>query len=144
MGYRQEIENFYFCFNRTFMELKCTIARQEIVPDSVLIVPLWNWNVVWTSDKTSDSFVLIVPLWNWNHDQQQKRQPLRCVLIVPLWNWNCCLASSWPCCWGFNRTFMELKSKAGNDALCHGLVLIVPLWNWNKSVQWRTTVALKF
>ena len=53
---------------------------------------------------------------------------------------------------GFNRTFMELKSKEDNNAATVAPVLIVPLWNWNKlegsekQVAWgfnRTFMELK-
>ena len=98
----------------------------------VLIVPLWNWNIVITlipflltlsSNRTFMELkfiellaahtllvVLIVPLWNWNPRPYISPLILQFVLIVPLWNWNKVkeaeiaqyAASS-------NRTFMELK-----------------------------------
>ena len=98
----------------------------------VLIVPLWNWNVVIMS-KTSRGVVcfnrtfmelkfrsarrgagrhpvLIVPLWNWNVSTITTDIISSSVLIVPLWNWNC---------------------RAMGFYLLAVLVLIVPLWNWN-------------
>ena len=35
-------------FNRTFMELKCPKLISKILEIIVLIVPLWNWNIVST------------------------------------------------------------------------------------------------
>ena len=121
----------------------------------VLIVPLWNWNNLWSNKQGGSCLVLIVPLWNWNlrdvyfvmrsassNRTFMELKSLRyirtwagvAVLIVPLWNWNnfvrliimhLILRS--------NRTFMELKSdqvKLYGDKV---QVLIVPLWNWNLS-----------
>ena len=75
--------------------------------------------------------VLIVPLWNWNISNRQALQSRRDVLIVPLWNWNKILWSSFTSLSGSNRTFMELKLLAGMAEAAYSYVLIVPLWNWN-------------
>ena len=106
-----------FRFNRTFMELKFIHVRIRSRVVSVLIVPLWNWNIQGTTGEspcdcfnrtfmelkccianssTTDGTVLIVPLWNWN----TLRDPLKSAI------------------YGFNRTFMELKSRSCFHADC--------------------------
>ena len=80
--------------------------------------------------------VLIVPLWNWN--MVLRLQPLvaRLVLIVPLWNWNTIdvdriIRDET----GSNRTFMELKLVERVEKPWWQGVLIVPLWNWNSGQE---------
>ena len=107
---------------------------RHLTHESVLIVPLWNWNPCTTWVVSVVKIVLIVPLWNWNSkgDTQSHNQSVRfnCtfmelklfiniwaekalgVLIVPLWNWNI-IVMGWHGRWK--------------------LVLIVPLWNWNRN-----------
>ena len=126
-------------FNRTFMELKSWFGLAEQCEQTVLIVPLWNWNIrrCWT--MTSESMVLIVPLWNWNWCFTVQWERICLVLIVPLWNWN--LGLNVIFCFAIirsNRTFMELKWKSLNLAApSPNSVLIVPLWNWNTLIRWR-------
>ena len=52
--------------NCTFMELKLVNHAPLVEKQSVLIVPLWNWNLVCAQKGTQTIVVLIVPLWNWN------------------------------------------------------------------------------
>ena len=54
----------------------------------VLIVPLWNWNIIAYYDIFKNYYVLIVPLWNWNFLGYYDIFKNYYVLIVPLWNWN--------------------------------------------------------
>ena len=106
----------------------------------VLIVPLWNWNVVGSAGNKCAASVLIVPLWNWNKVNSGRYSSLARVLIVPLWNWNYVKhAGSDTKLDGSNRTFMELKCRRVNRKQVSSLVLIVPLWNWNLT---ETTVSV--
>ena len=76
----------------------------------VLIVPLWNWNVLLQPAGRNGPAVLIVPLWNWNDSRLQLEWFKPGVLIVPLWNWN--MRTEYPAyriTAGSNCTFMELK-----------------------------------
>ena len=97
--------------------------------------------------------VLIVPLWNWNIIKLFRIWWIKAVLIVPLWNWNPVGTSTFFQGLSFNRTFMELKysrraSIRGRQRSFNRTfmelklvwtgriaprldVLIVPLWNWN-------------
>ena len=99
------------CFNRTFMELKLRIDSLQNLYDAVLIVPLWNWNVISSIFILNPRNVLIVPLWNWNSIAISLQIEIMC----------------------FNRTFMELKLiyLIREDFWLY-VVLIVPLWNWNR------------
>ena len=65
------------------MFAKCGQDNKE----TVLIVPLWNWNVIGTVNNKLRFTVLIVPLWNWNAEGAAVGFTED----------------------GFNRTFMELK-----------------------------------
>ena len=91
------------------MELKYQKKHHWNHRQSVLIVPLWNWNSIAAYLDKRNNSVLIVPLWNWNNVQST--------------------------CWGsincFNRTFMELKYSTRSSQWFYFIVLIVPLWNWN-------------
>ena len=53
--------------------------------------------------------VLIVPLWNWNLLMRLPKIVQQHVLIVPLWNWNTREAPPLIIAERFNCTFMELK-----------------------------------
>ena len=48
------------------MELKWLSSEHMSMRQIVLIVPLWNWNIVTGSMLQKGGAVLIVPLWNWN------------------------------------------------------------------------------
>ena len=113
------------------MELKYFYRNEQWEDSKVLIVPLWNWNLV-IDEKTYNNLsfnctfmelkssssskaswtqqVLIVPLWNWNYGFYKNHKQLYQVLIVPLWNWNS-------------------EDREGKKTV--ETVLIVPLWNWN-------------
>ena len=71
--------------NRTFMELKSLINRFGILPEVVLIVPLWNRNALCVENlaRTSCSNRTFMELKYTN-----SLYPLSSgrVLIVPLWN----------------------------------------------------------
>mgnify|MGYP007010845778 CR=1 FL=1 len=95
--------------NCTFMELKYHLSYIGIDRWSVLIVPLWNWNLWFQSLLFYFFPVLIVPLWNWNLNL--------IVALIQNFSSNC--------------TFMELKFCRGNCNYKSTSVLIVPLWNWN-------------
>ena len=123
----------------------------------VLIVPLWNWNVI--NPKPSDiaASVLIVPLWNWNRMVKGCNNTWRDVLIVPSWNWNLnytlylifrelvLIVPYWNWNWrnilkkminsSFNCTIMELKYMIKESYTVKYRVLIVPSWNWNHRVH---------
>ena len=100
------------------MELKLVKALKGGFRGEVLIVPLWNWNLV----------TVIITVY------------LFCVLIVPLWNWNPVPCSSSPItCTSLNRTFMELKPVSAKFLGTGALVLIVPLWNWNKHIYFEVS-----
>ena len=43
-------------FNRTFMELKSILAQSDIKRRSVLIVPLWNWNMGIDKNLTPEEY----------------------------------------------------------------------------------------
>ncbi len=61
-------------FNRTFMELKSMQVHKALACETVLIVPLWNWNVVDSDQEFELHPVLIVPLWNWNSPAATERR----------------------------------------------------------------------
>ena len=120
------------CFTRTFMELKHLTRYRPIPQHTVLLVPLWNWNVrpvgpcapvlpfysylygIETEIPDDTEFwtkcVLLVPLWNWNYEQDKWLYYQDIVLLVPLWNWN----------------LIHIYDKDSKEN-----VLLVPLWNWN-------------
>ena len=116
------------------------MKRQEehrYTDGGVLIVPLWNWNVLSLLGNFQDREVLIVPLWNWNVRIYNKYLGDYVVLIVPLWNWNWIVISDFTFHVSFNRTFMELKFDIEKPLLNFKYVLIVPLWNWNWGSEGR-------
>ena len=112
------------------MELKSPMVEKSSTATPVLIVPLWNWNVIRghkclfgaSSNRTfmelkcskytelaAIKAVLIVPLWNWNATIHRRCSYGYEVLIVPLWNWNKKEKTIPHVLNGSNRTFMELK-----------------------------------
>ena len=95
--------------NRTFMELKLLSDNVVTYLFMVLIVPLWNWNILGLVRTQRFNSVLIVPLWNWNKTDRTGNDVRQPVLIVPLWNWNRNQRSEGISRLGSNRTFMELK-----------------------------------
>ena len=95
--------------NCTFMELKLGKGKSEKKQQYVLIVPLWNWNSLYSLKATEPLAVLIVPLWNWNHAEWWERRAGHLVLIVPLWNWNGADYRDHRFLRRSNCTFMELK-----------------------------------
>ena len=120
--------------NCTFMELKADTTHVQhggIV--SGLIVPLWNWKLIWCSVRKLLTWGLIVPLWNWKKGPKgELPSPLRlnCTFMelkeskeqietLTRYRLNC--------------TFMELKvtSRKALPIALNGL--IVPLWNWKYS-----------
>ena len=113
------------------MELKLWMILCVTLICTVLIVPLWNWNVAagrWSIGGEMGSNRTFMEL-KW---QCGKPCPLSSpVLIVPLWNWNVVIMSKTSRGVGSNRTFMELKSAAPPCSILRHGVLIVPLWNWN-------------
>ena len=125
--------------NRTFMELKyLTIHETRKLVCKVLIVPLWNWNLIDVGQRNALLDVLIVPLWNWNAFVGGKQVPDNLVLIVPLWNWNwAARPQRQPRKPRSNRTFMELKWLSPVVIMSKTSVLIVPLWNWNTCISER-------
>ena len=114
------------------MELKLNRVLRIQWIHSVLIVPLWNWNVVILQVLPPNWMVLIVPLWNWNTFEVKVLRFVYDVLIVPLWNWNDWRGRFRWFGHGINCTVVELKlSEASTVPSPVILVLIVPLWNWN-------------
>ena len=115
------------------MELKLWIASRLIKSMRVLIVPLWNWNLLQPSRglRICGSNCTFMELKSGCRSSCPPRP--RPVLIVPLWNWNCvgstALGGS-PI--RSNCTFMELKCLSRTPVSRAPLVLIVPLWNWNE------------
>ena len=103
------MQNDIFCINCTVVELKRNFARQMIGRQKVLIVPLWNWNIIAYYDIFKNYYVLIVPLWNWNLTQYYEFYGYTPVLIVPLWNWNHFLIVQMWLFSGINCTVVELK-----------------------------------
>ena len=96
-------------FNRTFMELKLNITSRSLVCSRVLIVPLWNWNVIgsFSCDYAQGFNRTFMELKYYWHTYFAKGLN---VLIVPLWNWNKDIMTPVrPNNGRFNRTFMELK-----------------------------------
>ena len=116
------------------MELKFNRSLLWLSLIWVLIVPLWNWNIIGTMiDGKWYQQVLIVPLWNWNivtysNDELKIRfnrtfMELKCTKLEKNMKWmesfnrtfmelkfgTQFLKFSKP--FGFNRTFMELKSE---------------------------------
>ena len=85
----QNVHPLGWCFNRTFMELKCNNRFRCSNETDVLIVPLWNWNYERAFSILLEAQVLIVPLWNWNFATMMVRMVSK----------------------SFNRTFMELKLR---------------------------------
>ena len=114
------------------MELKYGRRARKRSARSVLIAPLWNWNIFRFSLQSLQKIVLIAPLWNWNEGNlfQEDQQPP--VLIAPLWNWNLDSHLSILCRVCSNRTFMELKWYEYPLFTLVTTVLIAPLWNWNR------------
>ena len=62
----------FFCcgaaFNRTSMELKlCSRVKSELKIFSLLIEPVWNWNVNRVQSTVCTGLELLIePVWNWN------------------------------------------------------------------------------
>ena len=114
--------------------------RMRTEPSTVLIVPLWNWNMVPAAHPSCVSIVLIVPLWNWNICggeggwcaicSNRTFMELKLLLSQLIEIRQICS----------NRTFMELKFIGNITELSVLIVLIVPLWNWNLGAplqNWR-------
>ena len=97
------------CSNRTFMELKSAKARLAQQRKSVLIAPLWNWNLLRLPFRT--------PCARSNRTFMELKWHLIVVRRLRT-------RSS-------NRTFMELKCVTSIHVSILALVLIAPLWNWN-------------
>ena len=87
---------YHFTFNRTFMELKLARNTERTFAKILLIVPLWNWNMVIDIVFLPFFSLLIVPLWNWNGNRLRR-----------MWGYSRT----------FNRTFMELK-LSGRTIFC--------------------------
>ena len=99
---------------------------------TVLIVPLWNWNVVCRVYNKKEGGVLIVPLWNWNPREPStpSRTPTRlnCTFMelkYMITIFKNSVSNS------LNCTFMELKYYILRAEVAQHGVLIVPLRNWN-------------
>ena len=75
--------------------------------------------------------VLIAPLWNWNLGVDSRTMKVRGVLIAPSWNWNFILVIGFFFHISSNRTFMELKWNNITGKPSTFAVLIAPSWNWN-------------
>ena len=107
-------------------------TRLHSLPSSVLIEPLWDWNLSPRIGKefTAHSFnrtivglksgykswhiailpVLIEPLWDWNIRFCLSARQKKLVLIEPLWDWNLGTAiRQWGLPKSFNRTIVGLK-----------------------------------
>ena len=139
--------------NRTFMELKYVSVIPPTLNLTVLIVPLWNWNLQnriinstsICSNRTFMELKYTTSLCEAPSFERSNRtfMELKCkiakarsyglsVLIVPLWNWNRREFQRWKTLEGSNRTFMELKWRSAETISMLQVVLIVPLWNWNR------------
>ena len=145
----------YYRFTRTFMELKLDKVYGQFKSDGVLLVPLWNWNILGDSlyqkllgfTRTFmelKRIFLISPLvalafysylYGIETHYYQRRCNMCYVLLVPLWNWNNGIPGTDANLVGFTRTFMELKLRSTNRTKNLINVLLVPLWNWNYSLQ---------
>ena len=53
--------------NWTFMELKFIKTLWKLRALSILIEPLWNWNINICLEVGYVQLILIEPLWNWNN-----------------------------------------------------------------------------
>ena len=136
------------------MELKFQNQPQANCQYTVLIVPLWNWNmpapirVAKTALSFNRTFMELKFLGRGSHISGNQRfnrtfmeLKFLTVFAVP-WTINSFnrtfmelkfasgspLTQSHP---GFNRTFMELKYLFRSFVRISIHVLIVPLWNWN-------------
>ena len=96
--------------NRTFMELKQFYRYVRGEFDTVLIVPLWNWNSTTARWRRSVRPRLNRTFMELKHinDKLEVIDQTR-----------------------LNRTFMELKPFLVTSFENWLRVLIVPLWNWN-------------
>ena len=115
------------------MELKQGPADPSARYWTLLIEPVWNWNLslshqlekqLWTFNRTSMELkhwilvarclwqlgLLIEPVWNWNIWIHLEFYLVDRLLIEPVWNWNWVRISD-PSLWS--------------------LLLIEPVWNWN-------------
>ena len=109
-AYHTRRQQRHSCSNRTFMELKFKINNYISFFQSVLIVPLWNWNnwAAWERalPKICSNRTFMELKW-----ETEERLRLKCARS--------------------NRTFMELKCTICGWFVGNHRVLIVPLWNWN-------------
>ena len=134
------------------MELKQFGIHADRFLHNVLLVPLWNWNLL---DIGLISYVkgFTRTFMELKHKERRslaltgKRftrtfmelKPLlisctlwrHAVLLVPLWNWNITIIAIIHAIDSFTRTFMELKQFYCQSACIVCCVLLVPLWNWN-------------
>ena len=101
---------------------------------------LYGIEIIIKLDNIGEIIVLIVPLWNWNLVYKDRVKQRRTVLIVPLWNWNMIDDSNFRSQFeGSNCTFMELKWQNVSKFASSSIVLIVPLWNWN---WWKKSLVI--
>ena len=103
------MEKFFFCFNRTFMELKSLYLRKKGWLSPSFNRTFMELKCAKKQDMEILETVLIVPLWNWNNENEVGQTIEKRVLIVPLWNWNMDAFDESRLDIRFNRTFMELK-----------------------------------
>ena len=53
-------------FNRTSLELKLNLFKKSSTFPSLLIEPVWNWNICEIYTQFGSRSLLIEPVWNWN------------------------------------------------------------------------------
>ena len=130
------------CINCTVVELKQKSTRRIEYFGTVLIVPLWNWNVISGSSGYLLHTVLIVPLWNWNEARKFFRDMslrINCTVVELKPNRSQAGLTTKGC---INCTVVELKHDRIKKENVDGNVLIVPLWNWNSLIGDFSCVSL--
>ena len=136
------------------MELKYGEEKGKQFATKGLIVPLWNWNILYRIPDTT--------LSGWfNRTFMELKSSPRSIAVATSSRFNRTfmelksgngterlLRLPW-----FNRTFMELKYSGEHSQQRGEFSLIVPLWNWNSTLSVlasslgrfnRTFMELKF
>ena len=118
------------------MELKLSLPPALAFQISILIAPIWNWNIVKLLNTLKALTILIAPIWNWNMLIWITISNCIIILIAPIWNWNRSAGSQGGLCsLDFNRTNMELKPF---------FVCLVKPYNWVWAACFLFLVKVRF
>ena len=77
-----------YCFHSTYEELKHWRCRPGCYYPKVFILPMRNWNFVFSRNRYIHLSVFILPMRNWNCFLWRWRKNISCVFILPMRNWN--------------------------------------------------------